>query len=93
MLSKKVLLHHDNACPHTAAATVETVQQLGFDHLQHPPYSPDLAPSNYRIFCPLKEALRGRRFASDKEVKEAVHTRLREQPKSFFSAGMQKLVE
>ena len=30
MLSKKVLLHHDNARSHTAAATVETVQQLGF---------------------------------------------------------------
>jgi len=93
MLSKKVLLHHDNARPHTAAATVETVQQLGFELLQHPPYSPDLAPSDYHIFGPLKEALRGRRFASDEEVKEAVHTWLREQPKSFFSAGIQKLVE
>ena len=84
---------NDNARPHTAAATVETVQQLGFELLQHPPYSPDLAPSGYHIFGPLKEALRSRRFTSDEEVKEAVHTRLREQPKSFFSAGIQKLVE
>jgi hypothetical protein len=38
-----------------------------------------------------KEAMR--RFISDEEVKEAVHTWLREQPKSFFSAGIQKLVE
>ena len=86
---KKVLLHHDNARPRTAVATVETVQQL----LQHPPYSPDLAPSIYHIFGPLKEALHGRRFTSDEEVKEAVHTWLREQPKIFFSAGIQKLVE
>ena len=93
MLSKKVLLHHDNAHPHTAAATVQTVQQLGFELLQHPPYSPDLSPSDYHIFGPLKEALRGRRFASDEEVKEAVHTWLWEQPKSFFSAGIRKLVE
>jgi len=42
---------------------------------------------------PLKEALRGRRFTSNEEVKEAVHIWLREQPKSFFSAGIQKLVE
>ena len=88
MLSKKVLLHHDNARPHTAAATVETVQQLGFELLQHPPYSPDLAPSDYHIFGPLKEVLRSRRFTSDEEVKEAVHTWLRERPKSFFSAGI-----
>jgi len=36
MLSKKVLLHHDNARPHTAAVTVETVQQMGFELLHHP---------------------------------------------------------
>jgi len=93
MLSKKVLLHHDNGRPCTAAATVETVQQLGFTLLQHPPYSPDLARSDYHIFGPLKEALHGRRFTSDEEVKEVVHTWLREQPKSFFSAGIQRLVE
>jgi len=93
MLSKKVLQHHDSAHPHTAAATVETVHQLGFELLQHPPYSPDLAPSSYHFFSPLKEALRGHRFTSDEEVKEVVHTWLREQPKSFFSAGIQKLVE
>ena len=92
MLSKKVLLHHDNARPHTAAATVETVQQLGSEFLQHPPYSLDLAPSNYHIFSPLKEVLCGRRFTSDEEVKEAVHTWLQEQPRNF-SAGIQKLVE
>jgi len=74
MLSKKVLLHHDNARPHTAAGTVETVQQLGFKLLQHPPYSPDLAPSDYHIFGPLKEAMRSRKFTSDEEVKEAAHT-------------------
>jgi hypothetical protein len=39
------------------------------------------------------EALRGRRFTSNEVVKEAVHTWLREQLKSFFSAGIQKLVE
>jgi hypothetical protein len=29
----------------------------------HPPYSPDLAPSDFHLFGPLKDALRGRRFA------------------------------
>ena len=92
MLSKKVLQHHDNAHPHIAAAIVETVQQLGFE-LEHPTYSPDLTPSDYHIFVPLKEALHTRRFTSDEEVKEAVHTWLREQPKSFLSTGIQKVVE
>jgi hypothetical protein len=68
------------------------VQQLGFE-LQHPPYSPDFTPKDYHIFGPLNEALRDRRFASHEQVKQAVHTWLREQPKSCFSAGIQKLVE
>jgi hypothetical protein len=40
-----------------------------------------------------KEVLCGRRFTSDDEVKEAVHAWLRQHPKSFFSAGIQELVE
>jgi len=31
------------------------------------PYSPDLAPSDFHTFGPMKEALRGRRFSSDEE--------------------------
>jgi len=61
--------------------------------LEHPAYSPDLAPSDYHLFGPPKEALRGRRFTSDKEVKEAVHEWLVAQPKTFFSEGIQKLLE
>jgi histone-lysine N-methyltransferase SETMAR len=46
LLSKTVLLHHDNAQPHTAAATIETIQKLNFKLLPHPPYSPDLSASD-----------------------------------------------
>jgi len=38
---------------------------LMFVVLAHPPYSPDLGPSDYHQFGPLKEALRGRRFTLD----------------------------
>jgi transposase len=53
--------------------------------LPHPPYSPDLAPSDFHLFWPLKDALRGRHFRSDEEVTEAVHDWLEQQPKDFFS--------
>jgi len=52
--------------------------------LEHPAYSPDLAPSDYHLFGPLKEALGGRRFTSDEEVKEAVHECHAAQPNTFF---------
>jgi len=67
--------------------------KLGFTVLEHPAYSPDLAPSDYHLFGPLKDALRGRRFASDEGVIEAAHEWLAAQLKTFFSEGIQKLLE
>jgi histone-lysine N-methyltransferase SETMAR len=93
LLSKGVLLLHDNAQPHTATATVQTVQRLGFELLPHHPYSLDIEPSDDHIFGPLKETLRSNRFGSHGDVQQAVQTWLREQPKSFFTEGMKKLVE
>lgn len=92
LLSKKVLLLHDNARPHMAGLTLETIINLGFEVLEHPPYSPDLAPSDYHLFGPIKNALRGRRFSSDEDVQEAVQKWLGDQPKTFFLEGIQKLV-
>ncbi|UYV83836.1 hypothetical protein LAZ67_X000351 [Cordylochernes scorpioides] len=53
-LSKGVLFLHDNARPHTSCKTVSTIIKLGFEVLEHPAYSPDLAPSDYFLFGLLK---------------------------------------
>ena len=39
---------------------IETINHLGFEVLEHHAYSPDLAPSDYHLFGPLKNALRDR---------------------------------
>ena len=49
-----VILHQDNARPHTAAKTVEAINQFGWEMLLHPPYSPDLAHSDFLLFEPIK---------------------------------------
>jgi hypothetical protein len=49
--------------------------------------------SDYHPFGPLKDALRGCRFTSDEGVKKAVHEWLAAQTKTFFSVGIQKLLE
>jgi hypothetical protein len=64
------------------------MQDLKLKMLPHPPYSPDLTSSDFHLFWPLKDALRGRHFGSDEEVKEAVHDWLMQQPKDFFSRGI-----
>jgi len=73
LLSTGVLLQQDNARPHTARSTVATIQNLSFECLPHPPYSPDLVPSDFYVFGPLKEAMGGKSFRSDEEVQQAMH--------------------
>ena len=72
-----VILLHDSARSHTVQITVEnvetqTVDSLGLEVLPHPPYSTDLASSDYRLFVPMKKMLGGQKFASDVEVQWAV---------------------
>jgi len=52
---------------------IPAIIQLIFKILPHPPNNRDIAPSDCHIFGPLKEAFHGRRFASEDEVKDAVH--------------------
>jgi len=42
---------------------------MHWEVLPHPAYSPDLAPRDFHLFCPNKEALGGKRFRADDEVK------------------------
>ena len=42
--------------------------ELHFELILHPPYSPDLAHSDYWLFKDLKRMLQGKRFGSNEEV-------------------------
>jgi len=63
-----VLFLHNNALAHWALATQKKLVYLGFQCLDHPPYSLDLAPSDYHLFPGLKKQLGGCHFSSDAEV-------------------------
>jgi [histone H3]-lysine36 N-dimethyltransferase SETMAR len=71
-LKKGVLLLHDNAPPHKARVAQGALRQCKFEELQHPPYSPDLAPSDFHVFRQLKSDFKGRRFSDHDEVIMAV---------------------
>jgi len=53
-VTKGVLFLHDNAPAHRTLATQKKLAYLGFQCLYHPPYSPDLSPSDYHQFPGLK---------------------------------------
>ena len=81
-----------DARPHTAARTMAKFEELGCEMLVYPPYSPDLAPSDFHIFRPLKNHMRGNHFTTDAAVIGAVSKWLRTQPPKFYSAGIENLV-
>jgi len=90
-VTKVVLFLHDNAPAHRTLATQKKLAYLGFQCLDHPPYSPDLAPSDYHLFPRLKKQLKGRHFSSDAEVIAAAETWLDGQLSDFILRGLQKL--
>jgi hypothetical protein len=85
-------LLHDNARQHTAARTGQLLEQLQWEVFEHPPYSPDLAPSDFHIFLHLKRFLAAERLSSDDEVKTAVQLWVKTLAADFLDEGIQKLV-
>jgi histone-lysine N-methyltransferase SETMAR len=69
---QKIMLLYDNCTVHKARHIREVIDECGFVEMEHPPYSPDLVPSDYYLFPKLKKYLRGRRFSSDEYLKKAV---------------------
>lgn len=92
MLSAKVVLIHDNARPHASARTQRELQSLKWEIFGHPPYSPDLAPSDFHLFPKLKECLGGKQFANDEDLKQEVTSWLKSLAAEEYNIGIEKLV-
>jgi len=84
MFTKLVLFLHGNAPGHRVLINQKKLAYLGYQFLDHPPYSPDLAPSDYHLFPGLKKLFNVRHFSSDPEVIAAAKTRLTGQFSDFF---------
>ena len=69
-------IHHDGAPAHRADPVVQFLQQTRTHILPHPPYSPDLAPSDFFLFACMKKNLRGVTFANIGELQRRVDQEL-----------------
>jgi hypothetical protein len=67
------------------------LRRYNWEVLDHAPYSPDLAPSDFHLFGPLKKHLGGRRFATDGEVQQAVMSWLQALDAELFYAEIDAL--
>ena len=46
-------------------------EQFHWNIVEHPPYSPDLAPSDFLLFPRMKDYRAGKRFVNDEDLKDA----------------------
>jgi hypothetical protein len=92
MLTKGVILLHDNAWPHTAARTNALIKLFNWEIFDHPLYSMDLAPSIYHLFTKMKVWLATQHFHTNEEFMEGVNNWLHNLAAPFFDDGLQKLV-
>ncbi|CAK1597914.1 unnamed protein product [Parnassius mnemosyne] len=90
---KGVVFHQDNARPHTSLVTRQKLLQLEWDAMLHPPYSPDLAPSDYYLFRLLQNFLDGKTFTSNEEVKNLLNQFFASKDQTFFERGIMLLPE
>jgi transposase len=92
MLTKGVILLHDNAQPHTTACTNALIKLFNWEIFDNPPYSPDLAPSNYHLFTKMNVWLATQCFHINEELMDGVNNWLHNLAAPFFDEELQKLV-
>jgi len=66
---KRWNLHQDNAPAHNALSVKQFLANKNITVLEHPPYSPDLAPCDFCLFPKIKSVLKGTHFVSVEHVK------------------------
>jgi histone-lysine N-methyltransferase SETMAR len=83
MLTSNLLLLQDNVRLHTAAHARAMLEHFNWELFDHPPYSLDLALSDYHLFTYLKNWLRSQHFSNNEELVEGFKTWLSSQVTDF----------
>lgn len=84
----KVRLLVDNAKPHTAKVTRQTLEKFRWEVIPHPPYSPDLSPSDYHLFRSLSNHLRGTNFKNQLRLEEELKKFFELKSSTFYKSGI-----
>jgi histone-lysine N-methyltransferase SETMAR len=86
------ILLHDNARPHVAQSTLQKLNELGYETLPHPPYSPDLSTTDYHFFKHLDNLLWEKVFNNQDAAENAFREFIDSRTTEFYASGKNKLV-
>ena len=91
---RKIWLHLDNCRVHNSKQSSEKIEASGFKRTPHPPYSPDVAPSDFFLFGYTKLNLKG--FKCDdvddlvEKIYEILHKISKQKRKEVFEAWIKR---
>ena len=91
-VNRKGSVFHDNTQPHIAQPTLQKLNELDYEVLPYPPYSPDLLPINNHFFRHPDNFLQGRCFHNQQEAENAFQEFIVSQIMDFYSTGINKLI-
>jgi transposase len=77
-------LHHDNAPAHTTLSVREVLATKQVIVLEHPAYSPDLAPNDFFLFPKAKKILKERQFDSIDDIRSRTTAIMMAIPQNHF---------
>jgi len=84
------MLHHDNAPAYASLLIRSYLAKYQTFLVPHPPYAPDLAPTDFFLFPKLKTTLRGCRFQTIEGIQENAIRKLRAITESAFQEAIQQ---
>jgi len=89
---KGPILLHDKTRPLVAQLILQKVYQFGYEIFSHPPYSPDLSPTDYYVFKNLDNFLTNKHFRNQVDSKNAFNDFITSRTPEFYVTGINKLV-
>ncbi|CAD6994020.1 unnamed protein product [Ceratitis capitata] len=89
--SSGIVFHLDYTRPHTSIVTRQKLRELGWEVILHPPYSPDLAPSDYHLFLSMANYLGGEEMASREACENRLTQFFANKEKVFYEEGVMML--
>uniref|UniRef100_A0A914C6A3 Histone-lysine N-methyltransferase SETMAR n=1 Tax=Acrobeloides nanus TaxID=290746 RepID=A0A914C6A3_9BILA len=69
------------------------LEDMGWEYLEHPPYTPGLSPSDFYLFRSLEHWLRGKKFRTIEEMRESLTEFFDSKDREWYRRGIHKLEE
>ena len=90
---EKVILQHNNARPHVAKPVKTYLETFKWEVLSHPPYSSDIAPSDYYLFRSMANGLVDQMFRSYEDIEKWLGSWIASKDEYFYRNGIRALPE